>query len=68
MQTLIVILIVAVATVYVGRIFYKGFKQKEGCACGCPCCSITDSCSEPVTGLSQDASPVRDDRSGLGKN
>ena len=67
MQTLIVILIVAVAAVYVGRIFYNGFKQKEGCACGCTSCSISDSCSEPATGLSRGASPVKNDRPDTGK-
>jgi flagellar basal body-associated protein FliL len=47
MELLIVVLIVLAAAVYVGRVFYKGFKQKDGCACGCTCCSISDSCSEP---------------------
>jgi hypothetical protein len=64
MQTLIVILIVAVAALYVGRVFYNGFKQKQGCACGCTCCSISDSCSEPAAGLSRSNSPVQDDRPG----
>jgi hypothetical protein len=62
METLIVILIVAVAAVYVGRIFYKGFKQKDGCACGCTCCSISDSCSEPAAGKTRDTSPSQADR------
>ena len=62
METLIVILIVAVAAVYVGRIFYKGFKQKDGCACGCTCCNISDSCSEPAAGKVRDTSPTQTDR------
>jgi len=62
METLIVILIVAAAAVYVGRIFYKGFKQKDGCACGCTCCSISDSCSQPAADSTGDTSPVEEDR------
>lgn len=48
MQTLIVILIVIAAAVYVGRRLYKGLKQKDGCACGCTCCDISDSCGDPA--------------------
>jgi hypothetical protein len=62
METLIVILIVAAAAVYVGRIFYKGFKQKDGCACGCTCCSISDSCSQPAAGNGRDTAPAQEDR------
>jgi len=62
METLIVILIVAAAAAYVGRIFYKGFKQKDGCACGCTCCSISDSCSQPAASSTGDAPAVQKDR------
>jgi hypothetical protein len=62
METLIVIVIVAVAAVYVGRIFYKGFKQKDGCACGCTCCSISDSCSQPAVSSTGDTPAVKEDR------
>lgn len=61
METLIVLLIVALAAVYVGRIFYKGFKQKDGCACGCTCCSIADSCNEPAAAKTHDTSPTQAD-------
>lgn len=44
MQNLIVILIVVIAAIYVGRVFYRGFVQKKNCACGCSGCDITDSC------------------------
>ncbi len=47
MQTLIVIVIIAIAAGYVGRVFYLGFKQKESCTCGCNCCSISDTCQLP---------------------
>jgi hypothetical protein len=62
METLIVILIVAAAAVYVGRIFYKGFKQKDGCDCGCTCCSLSDSCSQPAAGNGRDTAPVQKER------
>ena len=62
METGLVILIVAVAAVYVGRIFYNGFKKKDGCACGCTCCSISDSCSESEAGNVRDASLSDPDR------
>ena len=61
MEILIVIVIVAAAAVYVGRIFYNGFKQKDGCACGCACCSISDSCDQPAAGNARDASVVQED-------
>ena len=48
METVVVILIIVAAAVYVGWVFYKGFRQKDGCACGCICCSISDSCSQPA--------------------
>ena len=62
MELVIIVLIVAVAAVYVGRVFYKGFKQKDGCACGCTCCSISDSCSEPSAVNHREASPDHADR------
>ncbi|MEE4113026.1 MAG: FeoB-associated Cys-rich membrane protein [Desulfobacteraceae bacterium] len=62
METLIVILIVAAAAVYVGRIFYNGFTQKDGCACGCTCCSASDSCSQPAAGNTPDPAPDEEDR------
>ncbi len=49
MQTAIVVLIVAAAAIYVGRLFYKGLKAKEPCACGCSCCDVGDTCEEPAT-------------------
>ena len=36
METLIVLAIVAVAAVYVGRIFYKGVSAKNGCGGAAP--------------------------------
>ncbi len=62
METLLVILIVVAAAVYVARVFYKGFKQKDGCACGCTCCSISDSCSLPVADNTREPDPVDDVR------
>ncbi|WP_083456016.1 FeoB-associated Cys-rich membrane protein [Desulfosarcina cetonica] len=47
MQTLIVILIVAGAAVYLGWLFYRRFIQKTTCACGCSGCQAADSCSSP---------------------
>ncbi len=61
METWIVILIVAAATVYVGRIFYKGIKQKDGRACGCTCCGISDSCSQPEAGKVHPVDPSQTD-------
>ncbi|MBC2712612.1 MAG: FeoB-associated Cys-rich membrane protein [Desulfosarcina sp.] len=62
METLIVIFIVVAAAAYVGRTLYKGFKQKDGCASGCTCCSISDSCSEPAAKNARDASCSQADR------
>ena len=59
METVIVILIVAIAAIYVGRVFYRGFVQKKSCACGCSGCDIADACGPP----SQDTTgPVNDSR------
>lgn len=62
MQTLIVILIVVAAAAYVGRRFYTGLKKKEGCACGCTCCDISDSCSDPAAVDWRSSSQERSDR------
>jgi hypothetical protein len=61
METLIVFLIVAVAAAYVGRIFYRGFKQKNSCGCACTCCTLSDSCMEPAEAEKDQASPVQTD-------
>jgi hypothetical protein len=58
MQTLIVAVIIVAAAGYVGWVFYRGFKQKDGCACGCSCCSIADSCTLP---------PARDARDSVNR-
>ena len=50
MQTALVVLIVIVAAVYVARVFFKGFKQKQNCACGCSGCGIADECDESPGG------------------
>ena len=44
MQTLIVILIVAIAAAFLIRRFLKKFKQEEACDCGCSSCP-TDAAS-----------------------
>jgi len=41
MQTIIVILIVAAAAFFTGRKFYRGFRGRGGCGCGCE-----DSCED----------------------
>ena len=61
MELFIVILLVIAAAVYVGRVFYRGFRRKGDCACGCTCCDIADSCSEPKKDPSRDRSPGRVD-------
>jgi hypothetical protein len=38
MQTLIVILIVAIAAAFLIRNFLKKFKQEDQCGCGCASC------------------------------
>ncbi len=62
MEMLIVVLIVVVSAAYVGRVFYKGFTQKDACSCGCTCCSDSDSCSEPAAVKTRDASAAQNDR------
>jgi len=49
METIIVVLIVAAAAVYVGRVFIRGFLKKGDCACGCSCCQLSDSCTEATS-------------------
>ncbi|MGA6926074.1 MAG: FeoB-associated Cys-rich membrane protein [Desulfosarcina sp.] len=61
MQTLIVILIVVAAAVYVGWRIYKGLKQKDGCARGCTGCDISDSCGDPAAVHWRSASEARSD-------
>jgi hypothetical protein len=47
MQTLIVILIVAIAAVLLIRKFLKNFKQEDACGCGCTSCPADPaSCEE----------------------
>jgi len=62
METLIVMLIIAAAAVYVGRVFYKGFNKKGGCACGCTCCGISDACRDLTTGGTGESHTTRQDR------
>ncbi|MGD8702145.1 MAG: FeoB-associated Cys-rich membrane protein [Desulfosarcina sp.] len=62
MQTIIVIIIVAIAAVYVGRIFLRGFKQEENGACGCTACPSSDSCTQPSAGDCCDAPSTQSDR------
>lgn len=49
MEIWIVVLIVAVAAFYVGRVFYRGLMRKGDCACGCSGCSLGDSSAVPPT-------------------
>jgi hypothetical protein len=47
MQTLIVILIVAVAAAFLTRSFLKKFKRQDSCGCGCSSCPVDPaSCEE----------------------
>jgi hypothetical protein len=47
MQTLIVILIVAIAAAFLIRRFLKKFNANEGCDCGCSSCPMDPaSCEE----------------------
>jgi len=61
MQTLIVVLIVAAAAFYVGRLFYRRFKHKEGCACGCSCCGDSTACGDPAPAGARDPFPDQTD-------
>jgi hypothetical protein len=55
METLIILLIVVGAAVYVGRNFYRGVKQKDPCGSGCACCGSADSCDQPADGSARAA-------------
>jgi len=48
MQTLIVIVIVAMAAIYLGRRFYRSIKtaQASTCSCGCSECTEIASCDQ----------------------
>ena len=47
MQTLIVVLIVAIAAAFLIRNFLKKFKQEKACGCGCSSCPVNpDTCEE----------------------
>ncbi len=46
MENLIVALVVAAAAIYAGRTFYKGFKGRSTCGCGCDSCSVAGECDE----------------------
>lgn len=50
MQTAIVFVIIAAAAIYVARVFYKGFKQKKDCSCGCSCCTTANICNSSSPG------------------
>ena len=62
MEILIIVLIVAGAAVYVGRIFYRGVKQKDPCGSGCACCGSADSCTQPADRRAHDAQSSPSDR------
>ena len=49
MENLIVALIVGIAAFYTGRTFYRSFKGKSTCGCGCAECGVSDGCSEEKT-------------------
>ncbi len=53
MQTLIVIVIVAIAAIYLGRRFYRSIKtpQANTCSCGCNGCTEVDSCEQPEVSI-----------------
>jgi hypothetical protein len=38
MQTVVVILILCIAALFVGRRFYRSWKTRGGCGCGCSGC------------------------------
>lgn len=46
MQTTIVILIIAVAALYLVRRVVKRSNPAGGCGCGCESCGLSSSCSE----------------------
>jgi hypothetical protein len=53
MQTVIVMLIIIAAAIYVGRVFYRGITQQNTCESGCGGCGLADECGPPPddTGL-----------------
>lgn len=54
METIIVMMIVALAAAYVGLTFYRQFKGKSGCASGCNCNpNIKAMCDDPRKNLDQ---------------
>lgn len=57
MEIWIVIVIVFAAAVYVGRVFYKGFKLKDGCSGGCTCCDAGGTAGGPPPGQARDDKP-----------
>lgn len=46
MQTLIVVLIILAAAVYVGRRFYRSTQAKSSCGCGCDGCGAASDCAD----------------------
>jgi hypothetical protein len=54
METLIVILIVGLAVIYVGRRFFNNLKKgsQASCGCGCSACDVQSDCADP--GKAQD--------------
>ena len=49
METLIVILIVGLAVIYVGRRFFNNLKKgsQASCGCGCSACDVQSDCADP---------------------
>jgi hypothetical protein len=46
METLIIVLIVASAGLYLIRRFYKGLKKNGDCTCDCAACHVERTCKE----------------------
>lgn len=56
MQTSIVIIIVAIAAVYIFRRFYRSMKataEAPTCGCGCDGCSEVNTCEDPSASTEQ---------------
>lgn len=54
MQTIIVLLIVALALYFVGCRLYRSFKQDSpGCGCGCGGCAVKNGCDEASRQVNQ---------------
>lgn len=47
-DTLLVVLIVALAAFWVGRRFYAGFRRESACGCGCGGCKTANNCPDSV--------------------